>query len=329
VTSGKGSSMCAQPISFSVIIPAYNEEHLLPRAIRSALAQTYPALEIIVVDDGSRDRTSEVARSFDAPVRCVRQENKGLSAARNTGIREARAEFVALLDADDEWLPHHLERAAAVLAAHPNLQWLFAGYERRKESGETEFRKLYSGPLVDNAYIEDYFDAEAKAMFSLPSVAVLRKRMMLDLGGFNEAIRKYGEDLDMWFRIGLHHPHVGYSRAVAATYWSRADSIMASRTGPTCKRFLNFILRIDSAAAQAGPAAARRSEPLVVTWLGRLIRRAIKENDQRVLAELRTGYGKRLTLRSKLLLWVCRIMPGVVMRTVANALGAIKRRLRR
>jgi len=328
VTSGKGSSMDAQPVSFSVVIPAYNEERLLPRAVRSVLAQTYPPAEIIVVDDGSQDRTGEVARGFGAPVRCVRQENKGLPAARNTGIGAARCEFVALLDADDEWLPHHLERAAAVLAGHAELHWFFAGVERRKESGETEFQQSYRGPLKDGAYIEDYFRAQAREPFSNSSVVVLRRRVALELGGFDERIRKYGEDLDMWFRMALHYPQVGYSRAIAAIYWSRAGSIMATDTAPSSGRFLRFVQKLDRLATQAGPAAARRSEPLLRRWLGRLIRRAIRENDQSVLTQVRTDYGKRLKPVDKLLLLMCRILPNAVIRKAESAMIAVKRCLR-
>jgi glycosyltransferase involved in cell wall biosynthesis len=320
--------MCPQPISFSVVIPAHNEERLLPRAIRSTLAQTYPALEVIVVDDGSRDRTAEVARSFGPPVRCVRQENKGLAAARNTGIREAQAEFVALLDADDEWLLHHLERAAAVLGSRRELHWFFAGYERRKESGETEFRRSYRGPLRHGACIEDYFRAQARDPFSLPSVAVVRRRIALELGGFDESIRKYGEDRDLWFRIALCYPQVGYSREVAAIYWGRAGSIMAMDTGPISARLLGFVQREDRLAAQAGLAAARRSEPLLLAWLDDVIRRAIRENDQTVLTEIRRAYGRRLKPWDKLLLLVCRILPNAAIRQVESALIAAKRCIR-
>ena len=89
----------------SVVIPTYDRAELLPRAVRSVLAQTYQNMEIIIVDDGSRDNTQEVVKSFSDPrVRYVRHDtNRGVSAARNTGIKNSRGEFIGLLDSDDEY----------------------------------------------------------------------------------------------------------------------------------------------------------------------------------------------------------------------------------
>ena len=97
-------------IRYSVVIPAYNEEALLPRAIESVLAQTYAPEEIIVVDDGSKDATAAVASSY-SEVSCISKDNGGLAAARNTGIEAASYEYIAFLDSDDEWLPNYLENA--------------------------------------------------------------------------------------------------------------------------------------------------------------------------------------------------------------------------
>src|SRR6476469_10004419 len=94
----------------SVVIPAYNAERFLGEAIESVLAQGYAHFELIVVDDGSSDRTAEVARSFGDRVRTIEQENSGVSAARNAGTRAAGGELLAFLDADDRWSPGWLER---------------------------------------------------------------------------------------------------------------------------------------------------------------------------------------------------------------------------
>lgn len=96
----------------SVVIPTYNRAHLVGRAIQSVLNQTYQDFEIIVVDDGSTDNTEEVVKSFNDPrIRYIRHDqNRGGSAARNTGIKMARGEYIAFQDSDDEWLPIHLDR---------------------------------------------------------------------------------------------------------------------------------------------------------------------------------------------------------------------------
>ena len=101
---------------FSVVIPVFNRAHVLERAVRSVLAQTCRDFEIVVIDDGSRDAPESVVRAIDDPrVRIVRQENKGGAAARNRGFDEARGTFVALLDSDDVFLPHHLENMRRAL----------------------------------------------------------------------------------------------------------------------------------------------------------------------------------------------------------------------
>ena len=101
----------ANSIRISAVIPAYNCEKYIGRAIQSVLSQTRPVDEIIVVDDGSTDTTAEIVRSFGDKVKLIQQENAGECAARNTGIKAASCQWVAFLDADDEWLPEKIERS--------------------------------------------------------------------------------------------------------------------------------------------------------------------------------------------------------------------------
>jgi glycosyltransferase involved in cell wall biosynthesis len=110
----------------SALIPTYNAGHLVVRAIESVLAQSSPASEIVVVDDGSTDDTAERVAAFGESVRYVAQPNAGASAARNLGIASSRGEFVAFLDADDVWHPRKLEAQLEALARHPDLGMLSA-----------------------------------------------------------------------------------------------------------------------------------------------------------------------------------------------------------
>src|SRR5437868_4457401 len=113
--------------------PAFDAETTAGAAISSALWQTYDDLEVVVVDDGSRDATGAIAGSFPEPVRVVRQENAGVAAARNRGVAEARGELIAFCDADDVLLPRHLEALVATYQASQgglatsNCYWLFPG----------------------------------------------------------------------------------------------------------------------------------------------------------------------------------------------------------
>ena len=112
---------------FSVVIPVYNRADTLGRALKSVLAQTFQDFEIVVVDDGSKDNPKAVCESFSGSrIRCIRQENCGGGAARNTGIDAARGKFIAFLDSDDEFLPGHLERMHSLLSASQNM----IGYAR-------------------------------------------------------------------------------------------------------------------------------------------------------------------------------------------------------
>lgn len=137
----------------SVVIPTYNRERLIGAAIDSVLRQTYTEVEIIVVDDGSRDGTRQVVEAYGNPVRYVYKENGGVAAARNTGFRHARGEFIALLDSDDEWMPWKLEAQVRVLNALPEVGMVWTDMTATNEQGEV----LY------DRYLRIFYDAHALA----------------------------------------------------------------------------------------------------------------------------------------------------------------------
>src|SRR5262245_26551242 len=112
----------------SVVIPCYNQAHFLREAIESVRAQTYPAVEIVVVDDGSADDTSAVAAGYPG-VRCLRQQNQGLAVARNRGLAISRGDLAVFLDADDRLLPDAIAIGAGMLMSDPSLGFV-AGYSR-------------------------------------------------------------------------------------------------------------------------------------------------------------------------------------------------------
>lgn len=111
----------------SVVIPAYNAERTLPQTIQSVLSQSFRDVEVLVIDDGSTDRTREIAASFGPPVRCLEQSNQGVSVARNRGIQLASGRYIALLDADDTWESEKLRRQLDVLEADPSVTGVYVG----------------------------------------------------------------------------------------------------------------------------------------------------------------------------------------------------------
>lgn len=159
----------------SVIIPVYNGARLLRRSIESVLRQTRPVAEILVIDDGSTDRTCEIVRSYGAPVRLISQQNAGAAAARNHGAREATAEWLAFLDHDDEWLPNKLELQLGALENMPDARlcygpfWLF-GLKGSVTKVFTPLRDVRERARVGNPFP--------------PSVVVVRRAEYLELGGF-------------------------------------------------------------------------------------------------------------------------------------------------
>lgn len=203
-------------IRVSAVIPCYNYGRFLGEAIESVLAQTVPAHEIIVVDDGSTDDTPEVARSFGDKVRYVRTPNGGVSAARNAGIALAEGGLIAFLDADDRWLPQKLERQVPVMAADPTIGLLHAGSRVfNGENGQTLCSPLPSQRMS----IHDLMNCCA---ISLPSTIVPR-RVFSAVGGFDEA-HSSTEDWEMWLRIAAKYQVVG-CREILVEYREHHESL--------------------------------------------------------------------------------------------------------
>ncbi|MFN0088091.1 MAG: glycosyltransferase [Blastocatellia bacterium] len=195
----------------SVIIPAYNAEGYLAETIESALAQTRPPFEIIVVDDGSEDRTLEVARRYAPRVRAIRKPNGGPASARNEAMRNASGEYLAFLDSDDLWVPDKLEEQVAFLDRHGDVGLVYGqalmftqhGAERAfgRRIGFTEdpsFRLLLYGDFIPN------------------STVMIRRSCAEAVGPLNERRELIAvEDYEYWMRIARRFPIAGISRPLA------------------------------------------------------------------------------------------------------------------
>ncbi len=186
-----GSCPCvakATDLKISVVIPAFNAERFLPRSLASVFAQTLPPHEVIVVDDGSTDGTGEVAAALGA--RVIRQENRGLAAARNTGIQDASGEWIALLDADDSWEPEKLARQVA--AIRPDTVLAYTGARHFDDHGTRAVQSAIAPPTVRKMlrYCNPI----------VPSSALLRRQAVLAAGGFCEGAPSC-EDWGMWVRM--------------------------------------------------------------------------------------------------------------------------------
>ena len=186
------------PRAVSVVIPAFNYAHFLPQAIASVLGQTHPTLELLIVDDGSTDDTrTVVAATTDPRVRYLWQENAGLSASRNTGIREARHPLVAFLDADDMWKPEFL---ATVLDRFAELPEDFAcvatGTIRMDATGQPSATSRYNPSHTRELTVRDF----CLRNHPLSSSVVVKRHVFAEAGGFDTGLRS-SEDRDMWIRL--------------------------------------------------------------------------------------------------------------------------------
>ena len=175
-------------MKISVVIPAYNAAHFLPRSLASVFAQTLLPDEVIVVDDGSTDNTAAVAAALGAKV--IKRQNGGLSAARNTGIQNASSEWIALLDADDMWAPKKLELQAA--RVRPDTVLVYTGLRFFDDNGARGER-----PAIDPTQA-------LKLLRSCnpiaPSTVLVGREAVMQGGGFREDIRAC-EDWEMWVRL--------------------------------------------------------------------------------------------------------------------------------
>jgi glycosyltransferase involved in cell wall biosynthesis len=209
----------------SVIIPAYNVADYLCEAVDSALAQTYRPCEVVVVDDGSTDATSELLARYGEAIVTVRQENRGLAGARNTGVRIARGEMIGLLDADDVWEPQRLARCMEILTARPEVGIVTTDAYLLRERERTSARFYGDYNLPDFPEPGEQLDEIARRNFLWVS-AVFRRSLLDDAGMFDERLRR-SEDYDFWIRCLLHGARAALVREPLGWYRRRGDSLSA------------------------------------------------------------------------------------------------------
>jgi glycosyltransferase involved in cell wall biosynthesis len=205
----------------SVVVAAYNVEEFVGPAVGSALSQTYPEVEVIVVNDGSTDGTAETLEPFRGRIKYVEQPNSGLAAARNRGLREAEGEYVALLDGDDLWLPNRLEKVIGFLEDHPDTGFATSDAFFLVD-GSPERRRYYDElpggfRTRDQAYwILDYN--------FIMGMAVVRRSLFATHGTFDESLGT-SEDWDLWIRFILGGERAGLVDEPLAFYRRRAGTL--------------------------------------------------------------------------------------------------------
>ena len=235
-------------VRVSVVIPTYNRADFVREAIASVLRQDYPHIELIVVDDGSRDGTAAVVSSFGPAVQYLWQENCGVSTARNRGVAASTGGLIAFLDSDDLWLPRKVSAQVAYFEAHPDAQachtdeiWIRRGvrvnerHTHRKQGGWQ-------------------FPASLPRCVISPSAVMMRRALWDRLGGFDESLPAC-EDYDLWLRLTAVVPVGFLTERLVIKRGGHADQL--SRSLPVLDRYR--VKALEKALATPLPPEYRRA----------------------------------------------------------------------
>lgn len=202
--------------SFSIIIPSYNQQEFLPDSIESALEQTFEANEVIVIDDGSTDQSLQVALTYakaHPKLKVISQVNKGLASARNTGILNSSCDYVLPLDADDQLMPHCLEKMTAV-AEETKADIIAPSF---KNFGVINFPVILESPPS----LEDF-----KTANRIPYFSAIRREALLECGGYSPRMTWGYEDYALWFDLLSRGKTLAVIKDVLVLYRTKTESML-------------------------------------------------------------------------------------------------------
>jgi glycosyltransferase involved in cell wall biosynthesis len=274
----------AGPPLVSVAIPTCNRAHLVGRAIRSALVQTWQDFELLVVDDGSTDATRDVVGQVRDPrLRSLRHErNGGISRARNTAIAEARGEWLAFLDDDNEWAADYLARQLALAASRPGAGVVYC--RARRDDARTSRHGLVPSAIWHGRV----FGHVVRGWNPLMSCALLRRSLLIEAGGLDERLGA-NEDRDLWLRLAqrtdfagsaealvVRHEHAGPQLSRNCEVLARDAAVLDEKWGPvlraSCGRLAYrrwrawLITNAELCRAMRAAEAGQRSEGARSAW---------------------------------------------------------------
>jgi len=260
----------------SVIIPSYNRRHTLERALQSVFDQTSPVDEVILVDDGSTDGSSEMVRQLFAQVNVITQPNLGVSAARNRGIAAARFEWIALLDSDDSWLPQKIDQIRRAQKLQPG----FVLYH----SDEIWMRRgVRVNPMQKHRKSGGWIFEQCLPLCAIsPSATVIRKSTVESIGNFDEQLPAC-EDYDLWLRLCHRFPVHYINQPLVTRYGGHDDQL--SQQHPVMDRFRVRALHRLLAHEVLKPEFRVAAEAMLLHKLDILLKGAIKHQNQPLIEE--------------------------------------------
>jgi len=223
----------------SVIIPTYNRRGFIGNAIQSVLNQTYPSIELIVVDDGSTDGSEIALEPFLDKIKYIKQDNSGVSRARNRGLEEATGEIIAFLDSDDEWLPQKIEMQVNFFKENPEALLCQTGdiwYRKGKRVNPKNKHQKYSGMIFKQCL--------PLCIVSVSDIA-LRKEILDIVGNFDESMPAC-EDYDLWLRITRAFPIHLIDLPLTIKHGGRPDQLSQSTPQMDKYRIQSMVQLLDS-----------------------------------------------------------------------------------
>ena len=220
-------------IEFSVVIPLYNKGPYIKRTLDSVLKQTIQSFEIIIIDGGSTDNGPSVVKQFDDPrIRFFQQKGTGVSTARNQGVTISQSDFIAFVDADDEWMPQYLETIHRLRKKFPQAGAYTTAYKIQEVSGRLRWTK-YRGipPKPWEGFIPNYFKSCTLGEYPVwTSVVCISKNIFIEMGGFPEE-EWWAEDADLFGKIALKYP-IAFSWYMGAIYHKEAINRLSNQPLP-------------------------------------------------------------------------------------------------
>ena len=312
-------------MQISVIIPTYNAADTITRAIDSILAQSHHVDEILIIDDGSTDNTAEIVRNYGNAIRYFYQKNTGISGAMNYGMEMAKGDWIAILAADDEWLPNLVSSQIRLIEEHPELRWTYCPYEKVTQTG----RVVLQIPQA----IQDEIDREGSLSFFRAELAgfifgacgfLVKRSVFSELGNYDLAMRN-GQDGDMWCRIALKYPRVAVCGDVRWRYYLDNPKSLHRRGRRYRDLQLKSLCRNMRHAKELGPEIVKEFRPYarmkVVDYL-------IREAGRNCLIKPDTIEEAKslfpLTARERGILRILKLLPKPIARKAVNRLRSLK-----
>jgi len=304
-------------MKISTVIPTYNSANFIQDALTSIRQQTRPVDEIIIIDDGSTDATEAVVREFGDDIIYIRQENQGPSAARNHGVQCSSGDWIAFLDADDQWTPDKIKQQLLALESHPTLHLIASDMSEIDTEGRTitpsvlaKHHLLNHFLQLDGKPIPDALAALMQKNFIPTGTVLVKRTTLLDSGLFNKDIQ-FGEDLELWARVALNYPIT----CLPTVHMLRCqhDNNATSSTLPMLIDLVKVTKSIREIAGTALKKQGQSADRLVADALSDLGYWSFNHGDyQKAQKAFRASLKECLTKRAMLYSLACSVPKGLI-----------------